>query len=124
MADYEEELEPNDWVVVKDPIKHREIATEVAIEFRKTVAESKGVFYIDTLLDTGITNDLWLCDFCNDKIPVFVEGSDEKLPITIWNNSRALCESCLKEFKEKWTTDKDETYNCRCGCSETINEEE
>ena len=124
MADYEEELEPNDWVVVKDPIKHREIATEVAIEFRKTVAESKGVFYIDTLLDTGITNDLWLCDFCNDKIPVFVEGSDEKLPITIWNNSRALCESCLRVFKEKWTTDEDETYNCRCGCSETINEEE
>lgn len=124
MADYEEELEPNDWVIVQDPIKHREIATEVALEFRRTVAEDKGVFYIDTLLDTGIENDLWLCDFCNDRIPVYKEDTKELIPLTIWNNSRALCESCLRVFKEKWSTDEDETYNCRCGCSATINEEE
>lgn len=122
MSDYDEELEPNDWVIVQNPIKHREIATVAAIEFRKTVAERKGVFYIDTLLDTGLANDLWLCDFCNDIIPVYVEGTKEVIPLTIWNNSRALCDSCLKDFKEKWTTDKDETYDCECGCSKTEEE--
>lgn len=115
MSSYEEELELNDWVVVTNPIKHREIATIQAQAWRDLKKE-EGVFVIDTLLDTGLSHDLWICDFCNAQIPV----SDEEgkmLSITIWNNSRALCENCLTEFKSKWATDDDETYNCRCGCS-------
>lgn len=123
MSDYDEELEPNDWVIVNNPIKHRQIAREAAIEFRKTVTESKGVFYIDTLLDTGLSDELWICDFCNEQIPVYVGDTKELSPITIWNNSRALCDSCLKDFKEKWTTDDDETYDCECGCSKSEEEE-
>ena len=112
----EEYIEPNDWVVVQDPIKHREISVADSIKFREQQSKADGVFFIDTLLDTGITNDLWICDFCNDQIPVQDEEG-KPLSIIIWNNSRALCEKCLTEFKGKWATEQDETYNCECGCS-------
>lgn len=108
--------ECNDWVIVKDPIKHREIATQIALEYRKVQTEQEGVFVIDTLLDTGLSHDLWVCDFCNEQIPV-KDNEGNNLSITIWNNSRALCERCLTKWKSQVSTDDDETYDCKCGCS-------
>lgn len=121
MSDYDEELEPNDWVKVKNPIKHRKIARENSIKWRKENPITH-IFQFDMLLDTGIADDMWLCDFCNNLIPVYVGDTKELSTITIWNNSRALCDSCLKDFKEKWSTKEDETYDCECGCSKTEEE--
>ena len=50
MSEY---IEPNDWVVVQNPIKHREISVLASIKFREQQSKADGVFFIDTLLDTG-----------------------------------------------------------------------
>jgi len=113
MSEY---IEPNDWVVVENPIKHREISVLASIKFREQQSKRDGVFFIDTLLDTGIPNDLWICDFCNAEIPV-QDDEGKTLSVIIWNNSRALCEECLTDFKGKYSTEQDQTYNCECGCS-------
>ena len=109
-------MESNHWYMVNDPILHRQIARVEAMRFRRENQERGGVFYIDTLLDTGLADDFWLCDMCNEVIPV-------DKPIPIWNNSRAMCKTCKHDIDTKYATPYDTVQNCECGCSE-IEEEE
>ena len=109
-------IDSNHWYMVTNPVLHRQIARVEAMRFRRENQERGGVFYIDTLLDTGLADDFWICDMCNEVIPI-------DKPIPIWNNSRAMCKQCRNDIDSKYATPYDTVQNCECGCSEKEEEE-
>jgi|TARA_A100001201_G_scaffold137980_2_gene128425 hypothetical protein len=85
------------WVL--NPIKHRQVqrlTAEVNYDDTKKAYEEQGFFFIDTLVENNIPDDLWICDFCNVQIDI--EISMPKGIVVVDNN--ALCQECFDKSKK------------------------
>ena len=85
------------WVL--NPIKHRQVqrlTAEVNYDDNKRAYEEQGFFFIDTLVENNIPDDLWICDFCNVQIDI--EISMPKGIVVVDNN--ALCQECFNKSKK------------------------
>lgn len=97
--------------IVEQPILHRSKDRLRREEYYKENGR-EDVFF-DTLVDTGIGDDEWICDFCNKQIPVIKEDSSEQIPIFI-HGSYALCDSCKKEYEGKYPEEFQVVQTCPC----------
>jgi len=91
------------------PVAHREAyRRRVAAEANlRAEMERLGVVVITSV---PADNSLWICDFCNDQIPV--EGEYTLIPLL---GSHALCTSCVSGipyWPDGWT--KPTPRACRC----------
>lgn len=107
--------------IIANPITHREVyytTQRVSWLLQKMRAAREGYTYIDTVFETNIPHDLWVCDFCNMTIPVGNKDKQEKvnLLVSTYNveelkkqandgeviGGNALCDSCFNEYKIKY----------------------
>ena len=99
------------WVL--NPVKHREVirlTSEVNYDANKKAYEEQGFFFIDTLVESGIPDDLWVCDLCNVQMNVEIH-----IPVV---DNLAMCETCYKK-NEKYITPKTIEGECTLECCET-----
>ncbi|MBO71658.1 MAG: hypothetical protein CL508_05235 [Actinobacteria bacterium] len=98
-------------LIVSNPVLHRANDREYAEKMRKQ-NEDSGVIYIDTLLDTGLTDDFWICDMCNDQINV-VDEQGESISVYLWLQTRALCGNCIDKYEEQGYLNEGKMF-CPC----------
>lgn len=94
------------WVL--NPVKHRQVirlTSEVNYDATKKAYEEQGFFFIDTLVDNPIPDDLWVCDFCNIEIDIELP---QGIPVV---DNNALCHQCYVK-SEKYINDKTLEGNC------------
>ena len=101
--------------IVKNPVLHRAKDRLSREEYYKKNGRNDVMF--DTLLDTGIGDDDWICDFCNVSIEVGTKDNPQSVLI---HGSYALCPSCIKEYKTKYPEEFINQQDCKC----CIDEEE
>tara|TARA_R110000744_G_scaffold57051_1_gene120132 strand:+ start:355 stop:696 length:342 start_codon:yes stop_codon:yes gene_type:complete len=102
-------------IIITNPILHRQKDRAERTAYYDKHGKDNVIF--DTLIDTDIPNDLWVCDFCNVSIEV-VDLANQ--PKSIWVHlGYALCGNCVDDIvsKEDNTT---ETINSSdvefCNC--------
>jgi len=105
------------WII--NPIKHRKrlrINAELNYESNKKAHEDNGFFFIDTLVESNIPDDLWICDLCNASI-----DADNRIPVA---DNLALCNECFAKWNTKeYIGDKTLEGNCPDVCCEMKEEE-
>lgn len=97
-------------IIVTNPIIHRAKDRLAREEYYKNNKRDDMVIF-DTLVDTGIGDDDWMCDFCN--VPMDVGTVDEPLGLLI-HGSYALCEPCVESSKKKYPEEFIDTQVCKC----------
>jgi len=106
------------WVI--NPIEHRKkirLISEANYEKTKKAYEDRGAFFIDVLVDSGLPDDLWVCDLCNDEIAV-----DSRIPIV---DNLALCTKCFAKWNtEEYVNDKTIEGDCPNVCCNTDKDKE
>ncbi len=103
-------IEKIQWII--NPIAHRKkqrLFAEAMYEKNKKVHEQNGFFFIDTLVDNGLPDDLWVCDLCNVQMNVEIH-----IPVV---DNLAMCETCYKT-NEKYITPKTMESECTLECCE------
>ena len=103
-------IEMIQWIV--NPTAHRRkqrLFAEAMYEKNKKVHEQNGFFFIDTLVDSGLPDDLWLCDLCNCEINV-----DLRIPVV---DNLAMCMTCYRKNKG-YITPKTMEGDCTLECCE------
>ena len=105
-------------IIVEQPVLHRQNDRKEREAFYKENGKNGNVF--DTLIDTGIADDFWVCDFCNAQIEVIKDK--KQVPVFI-HGSYALCKKCLNDYKEKYPEEFQIIQKCNC-CSDNNQKEE
>ena len=102
-------------IIISNPIRHRANDRAERTAYYEKYGQDDFVF--DTLTDTNIPDDLWICDFCNVPIEV-VDLANQ--PKSIWIHlSYALCGNCVDDLVNK-EDDTQDTINsndvefCQC----------
>ena len=98
--------------IVKNPVLHRAKDRLQREQFYKE--NGRHDVFFDTLIDTGIGDDEWVCDFCNTQIEV---GTFDKPTSVYIHGSYALCTNCLYEYKAKYPEEFQVEQTCVC-CNE------
>jgi len=105
----EEEID----LIISNPVLHRANDREYAEQMRElTKNKDNGFIYIDTLLDTGLTDDFWICDMCNDQI-IVLDDEGEPISVYLWLQSRALCMDCIDKYDNKGYLNEGKMF-CPC----------
>ena len=127
-------------LIVTNPLTHRRKEKEERLKFYEDIG---GIpeNVIDTLLDTDIPDDLWLCDVCNVKVHTLpTENTDVgeirlELPVFVYTTTSrdiyevlrvqsmelktvtgyggdVLCTDCTKKYYSSYNKE------LKCGCCE------
>lgn len=119
--------------IITKPITHRQVyKVEQRLNYlaMKQQSINEGWFFIDTAFETGIADDLWVCDLCNTQIDVGNES--EQKPVKLLSTSyqyeqdkkdmndgatlsgTALCDTCYNRIKTQ--DDNAFIHKLVCGC--------
>jgi len=106
------------WLVIPNPIKHRQFArlkAHMTYATDKKQAEEMGLHFISQLVDSDIPDDLWICDMaCNSSIdatqPINISCTIDDIDEAIRDanageqivGGHAMCGSCFQELKNKY----------------------
>ena len=71
--------------LVTDPVKHRVNDRQARVDYYKIHGKSDVIY--DVIIDGGLADDEWVCDYCNETI-------DASEPI-MCDESNAWCKKCL-----------------------------
>tara|TARA_R100001163_G_scaffold52589_1_gene39928 strand:- start:848 stop:1354 length:507 start_codon:yes stop_codon:yes gene_type:complete len=86
--------------MVVDPVKHRVNLRQASVDYYKIYGKPPNV--IDTVIDYGLPDDLWICDVCNDDIQLIPSEAMKQYgfgrsPI-IQDDSYAYCTKCFMKL--------------------------
>ena len=101
--------------IISNPMLHRKNDRAERVAYYDKYGQDDFVF--DTLTDTNIPDDMWICDLCNTPIEVVDKANKPK---SLWIHlNYALCGNCVdeqiaKEDNTAETINSSDVEFCQC----------